>query len=172
MKAMTNKDHKYSANSSIEDVMRDPERYVVMECLLACEELWSKNIYTFMTSSNYDLKNGSSWIEILNCNLSDRNKDILRGLYKSPDVMLSSYYDGHIRLTVPCTGRDAQGKLFEIARIFEMQDVQAGEAYRNINMYDDLYLYDGEILDGDRIYRSQFHCNNHIRYLEYLESHK
>ena len=46
-------------SSSMEDVEKNPRRFIIEECIPACEELWNKNIYTFMVSDH--LNEGQCW---------------------------------------------------------------------------------------------------------------
>ena len=34
----------------MEVVEKNPQRFIIQECIPACQELWRKNIYTFMAS--------------------------------------------------------------------------------------------------------------------------
>ena len=35
------------SHTSMEEVENNPEQFIMTECIPACKELWSKNIYTF-----------------------------------------------------------------------------------------------------------------------------
>lgn len=111
---------------SQEEVERNPRKYIIEECLPACQELWEKNIYTFMVSDH--LNEGVCWIEVDLDSLSDENKDIYMCLSEEEAIKFS-YHRGCVNFGVSCVGREGQLKLLELAKKFQMQDVQKGLAY-------------------------------------------
>lgn len=74
-------------SSPQEEVEKNPTQYIIQECLPACQELWKKNIYTFMVSDH--LNEGTCWIEIIVDSLSEENKDIYFGLSDDEAVKFS-----------------------------------------------------------------------------------
>jgi hypothetical protein len=122
-----NKSEKYSEVSaaSVKEVEKDPEIFIMPECIPACKELWSKNIYTFMSSDYVD--GGICWIEI-HSELSDENFKILQSL-KSDEIFLDVYHNGCYRFGINCSGIYAQEKLLDICKKFKMQDVPKDIAY-------------------------------------------
>ncbi len=125
-------------HSSQEIVENNPRRFIIEECLLACQELWSKNIYTFMVSDHFN--RGQCWIEIAADNLSEENKEIYQQL-SGDDVIKFSYHYGTVNFGVKCVGKEGQLKLLKLAKQFQMQDVPQNEAYISIedflmNYYD------------------------------------
>ena len=78
------------SQTSMEEVENNPEKFIMTECIPACKELWSKNIYTFMVS-NYIGENGI-WIEIYD-EISDENyARIKAGLRKVVTNGTAAYY--------------------------------------------------------------------------------
>lgn len=119
-------------NSSMEDVEKNPRTFIIEECVPACQELWKKNIYTFMVSDH--LNEGVCWIEVILDNLSDENKEIFTQL-EGEDIIKFSYHKGCVNFGVKCVGIQAQEKLLELAQKFQMQDVPHGEAYITLPEY-------------------------------------
>lgn len=123
-------------SSPQEEVEANPEQYIIQECLPACQELWRKNIYTFMVSDH--LNEGMCWIEIIADSLSKENMDIYLNMSDS-EAMRFSYHKGTVNFGVPCVGSEGQQKLLELAKRFHMQDVPENQAY--ISPQDFLMLY-------------------------------
>lgn len=119
-------------NSPMEEVEKNPRAFIIEECIPACEELWKKNIYTFMVSDH--LNEGVCWIETALDGLSDENKEIFFQL-AGEDVIKFSYHKGCINFGVRCVGAKAQARLLELAQQFQMQDVPRGEAYITLPEY-------------------------------------
>ena len=107
-----------------EEVEQNPKQFIIEECLPACQELWSKNIYTFMASDH--LNEGKCWIEIKFDNLSDENKDIFKQL-AGDDVIKFAYHAGCVNFGVKHVGKKGQQRLLELAKQFKMQDVPKDE---------------------------------------------
>lgn len=121
-----------SMTSPMEDVEMNPRTYIIEECIPACEELWRKNIYTYMVSNH--LNEGVCWIEVYFDNLSDENKDIFNTL-EGEDITKFSYHQGCVNFGVKCVGEKAQRRLLELAKQFKMQDVPYKDAYINLTDY-------------------------------------
>ena len=47
-----NDEFEETMTSPQEVVEKNPRKYIIEECIPACKELWSKNIYTFMVSDH------------------------------------------------------------------------------------------------------------------------
>lgn len=121
-----NEGYSETMSSPQEEVEKNPTKYIIQECLPACQELWAKNIYTFMVSDH--LNEGMCWIEIIADSLSEENKGIYLGM--SDDVAIKfSYHKGTINFGVRCVGKEGQRKLLELAQRFQMQDVPKEQAY-------------------------------------------
>lgn len=58
----------------VEEVIKNPEEYIIPECLEACKTLWSKNIETAMCANYHD--STDLFIELVDDGLSDENKKI------------------------------------------------------------------------------------------------
>ena len=43
--------YEYGRSENIEEIMKNPEEYIIPECLEACKKLWSKNIETLMCAN-------------------------------------------------------------------------------------------------------------------------
>ena len=108
-----------------EEVEHNPKRYIIEECIPACQELWSKNIYTFMVS---DYLNDGCWIEIFMDSLSPENKEIYTKL-NGEDILKFSYHLGTVNFGVKYVGALGRQKLLELAQQFKMQDVPSNLAY-------------------------------------------
>lgn len=161
-------EYESDAITSMECVEANPEHYIVPECLPACKELWSKNIYTFMVCDSYNLESGNAWICLEETVLSERNKEILASLNQIPKVTIVTwdhYYDNTVYIWVSLVGQAAQDLLLDIAKRFEMQDVPEGHAYRKYNSNEP--IEEGEIIENGRIYYSKYHLEKHRKYIIY-----
>ena len=157
--------------TGMECVEANPERFIVPECIPACKELWSKNIYTFMVCDMVDLETGRAWICLKDILLSDRNKEVLASLDQIPNVQVITwdfYYENTAYITVQLVGQAAQDALLDIAKRFEMQDVPEGDAYRIHDPSEP--LREGEIVRDGRTYLSEYHLNKHLDYIRFLEA--
>lgn len=121
-----NDEYDETMRSSMEEVEKNPRRYIIEECIPACQELWEKNIYTFMVSDH--LNEGQCWIEVVYENLSDENKLVYMQL-EGEKVLKFSYHPGCVNFGVNAVGETAQKELLELAKNFKMQDVPYNEAY-------------------------------------------
>lgn len=121
-----NEGYSETMSSPQEEVEKNPTQYIIQECLPACQELWKKNIYTFMVSDH--LNEGICWIEIIADSLSEENKDIYFGL-SDDEAVKFSYHKGTINFGVRCVGKVGQQRLLELAQKFQMQDVPKNQAY-------------------------------------------
>jgi hypothetical protein len=117
-KLADNKEYEGAPRVTQEMVEAEPRRWIIEECIPACEILWNKNIYTFMCSDSLD-KN--AWIEIeIDC-LSDENKMILEKIKN--DYICYQYHYGCVNISVFGKGKNAQEELIKIANMFVLQDV-------------------------------------------------
>ena len=115
-----------TSHSTQEEVEQNPKKYIIEECIPACQELWKRNIYTFMVSDH--LNENVSWIEVIFDSLSEENKKILQDL-SGDDVIKFSYHKGCANFGVNKVGKEGQERLKAIAQKFKMQDVPANLAY-------------------------------------------
>lgn len=121
-----NEGYSETMSSPQEMVEKNPTQFIIQECIPACKELWSKNIYTFMVSDH--LNEGICWIEIIADSLSDENKEIYMNL-SDDEAVKFSYHAGAVNFGVNAVGKVGQQKLLELAEMFKMQDVPKGQAY-------------------------------------------
>lgn len=114
-KLADNKAYEGASRVSQEAVETEPRRWIIEECVPACQILWEKNIYTFMCSDGLD---DDAWISLeIDC-LSPENIDILRSITGNDG---SSY--GRGSLIANGKGKGAQEQLIKMAELFVMQDV-------------------------------------------------
>lgn len=114
-KLADNKAYEGASRVSQEAVETEPRRWIIEECVPACEILWEKNIYTFMCSDGLD---DDAWISLeIDC-LSPENIDILRSITGNDG---SPY--GRGSLIANGKGKGAQEQLIKMAELFVMQDV-------------------------------------------------
>ena len=137
-------------NSPMVEVENNPKTRIIEECIIECQILWSKNIYTYMTSDYFD--NGITWIEIKIKNLSSENRKIYDEL-SGKDVIKFKKHENAVCFGVNKVGRAGQRMLAELADKFVMQDVPNGEAYKYIEdfLIDNCYCFD-EIENPDYKY--------------------
>ena len=101
-----------------EEVEICPKKYIITELLEVCYILWSKNIFTYMTS---DYRDDSVWIAIKLTDLSSENIAYIDSLGKK--VKKFAREDGCIHIGVNKKGEEARLRLMQIACGFTMQDV-------------------------------------------------
>lgn len=118
-----NKEYEGAPKVSQQIVEENPRRWIIEECIPACQILWSKNIYTFMCSDQLD---ANAWIELIIDNLSSENLEILEQIKREYDCY--QYHKGCINISVKGMGKSAQNELLNIANRFLMQDVPCSEA--------------------------------------------
>ncbi len=118
IKLADNIEYVGASRVSQEEVEMNPRKWIIEECILACQILWKKNIYTFMCSDGLDQ---NAWIELeLDC-LSEENLAILEEI--KSEYPCYKYHEGCINIPVKGKGMDAQRELVKIASRFVMQDV-------------------------------------------------
>lgn len=127
-----NEEYHEESRCSMEIVEQNPKVYIMEECIPACEELWKKNVYTFMVSDY--LNEGECWIEVVIDNLSDENKEILLQM-SGPDIRKMAYHKGCMTFGINKVGKEGQERLLELAQEFKMQDVPYKEAYITLPEY-------------------------------------
>ena len=158
------------SHTSMEEVENNPEQFIMTECIPACKELWSKNIYTFMVS-NYTDKT-RIWVEIYD-EISEENLRYLKSL-KFKNISVNIYHDGFYQIAINHIGKNASDLLLEVCRGFKMQDVPKNIAYyseedflikcgcydekSNPNYYEMKEFYEMEFasLEEQRIYMDKF----------------
>lgn len=122
-KLANNKEYEGAPRVSQQVVEENPRRWIIEECVPACQILWDKNIYTFMCSDGID---NDSWIELeIDC-LSEENKAILEQIKE--EYVCFPYHPGCLSILVKGKGRKAQEELINMANRFVMQDVPSKHA--------------------------------------------
>ena len=61
----------------LEEVIANPEEFIIPQCIPACKSVWEKNIETYMVSNN---EHGTENLYVLFKNLSDENIAIIKEL--------------------------------------------------------------------------------------------
>lgn len=122
-KLANNKEYEGTSRVTQEMVEAEPRKWIIEECVPACQILWDKNIYTFMCSDGLDI---DTWIELEVDNLSPENIAILDEIRK--EYVCYQYHQGCLNISVPGKGRKAQEELIKIAERFKMQDVPSDYA--------------------------------------------
>lgn len=134
-KLADNKQYEGAPRVTQEMVEAEPRRWIIEECVPACQILWDKNIYTFMCSDSIDR---DAWIELeLDC-LSEENLAILEEIRK--EYPCYQYHQGCINIMVPGMGRKAQEELIKVANRFKIQDVPS--LYATLDM-ESVYMING-----------------------------
>lgn len=108
----------------MEEVMNNPEEYIIPELQQACKKLWDMNIFTFMVSNRED--GGNTYIILEK--LSEKNEKIFKKLMKeSPNNYIFDDYRNSLAIKFFTENISEQ----KIARMFDMaikhfapQDVQ------------------------------------------------
>lgn len=117
-KLKDNKEYEGAPRVTQEMVEENPRKWIIEECVPACQILWDKNIYTFMCSDGID---SDAWIELeIDC-LSLENQAILEEIRQ--EYVCYQYHQGCLNISVPGKGKKAQEELIKIAERFKMQDV-------------------------------------------------
>lgn len=107
----------------IEDVIENPELYIIPECLEICKIFWSKGIDTTQCSNYNKISEGKTyWVEIDIHTLSDENRKKVYDMYDSENPNINEDMITHnprFRAS-----RDEKGieLLKEIASSFSIQD--------------------------------------------------
>ena len=120
----------------IEEVIANPDEYIVPECLDACTSFWNKNIFTASCSNRAEKKdnNGNVSKFIIVGTLSDENQKKFEELAKAhPNNyrVLKRYNMTYYAIVI--SSRDTEQerdldskKLLDLASPFEMQDCMEG----------------------------------------------
>jgi len=108
----------------------DIKRVIEIPLQSACEELYDKNIETWMSSANKkDIVTGQAYILIIFDSLSERNKEIARR-FAEPKMVLGRNI---VRLTIPVSEKttigDIQNAAHEIVSQFEKQSMTWTASY-------------------------------------------
>lgn len=107
-----------------ETLENNPEKYIMTECLDACKILWSKNIFTYMTS---DYNDHSVYIEIKIEDLDESNQDVITHLKKP--YFKRKGKENTVIIGIHDIGASARDKMTALAKKFSMQDVPEHRLY-------------------------------------------
>ena len=169
-----NKEFPHYVSMPIQQVMANPNEYIIPENQRAIEYLWDMNILTTQTN---DYENEDSWIAL--GMLSNENYKILAKMEDNPNLrndnnpgILKNYGHG-IRIPLKPGTKDTFEDFLPLMNLFQMQDVQR-DGYMTINEfaanYTNCYKYvDNPYLDLEPDIRN---FENPMDYLEALNEFK
>lgn len=101
----------------LEDVMANPEEYIIPQCLPACRALWDKNIETFMVSNNDDED-----LYVLLTNVSDENMAIFNQMKQQDPRFVFDGYRNTIGIAVKRNNDSSMHELQGLTEVFRIQD--------------------------------------------------
>ena len=101
----------------LEDVMANPEEYIIPQCLPACRALWDKNIETFMVSNNDDED-----LCVLLTHVSDENMAIFNQKKKQDPRFVFDGYRNTIGIAVKGNNDSSMHELQGLTEVFRIQD--------------------------------------------------
>lgn len=181
----------------LEEVIANPNEYIIPQCQPCCRTLWGKNIETFMVSNNEDKD-----LYVLLMNLSAENKARLQQLSASDPRFFYDSFRGTYGIGVRGNNSDSTRELLSLSEALQIQDTMRFEntetflakfkknggemfvendgtihrkdnpEYANITFQEALKKSGKESLyvaSEGRIYESSFYLNWHKRYEKYLE---
>lgn len=154
----TEKDPEYEAPKDtryqypyveLEQVMANPDEYIIPACQPACRALWNKNIETFMVSNNDDKD-----LYVLLSNVSPENMTILKELAQSDPRYYFDGYRNTFGIAVKGMTEDSMRELVALTEVFRIQDTVR---YQSVEDFLESYkMTDGElkIAEDGTIHRS------------------
>lgn len=198
-KIISNKDiTKYNYSYvELEEVIFNPEEYIIPQCLPTCKVLWEKNIETFMVSNNEN-----DHLYVLLTNISEQNEAKMEQLLQNDKRFFFDDYRSTYGIKVDGFDEKAMVELLSLTQVFEMQDTKrfmdidaylnsfrrtGGELYVesdgtihrkenpklvDVSLVDVLKLECKESLyieEEGRIYESPMYLSWHNRYKKYLK---
>lgn len=101
----------------LEDVMANPEEYIIPQCLPACRALWDKNIETFMVSNNDDED-----LYVLLTHVSDENMATFNQKKKQDPRFVFDGYRNTIGIAVKGNNDSSMHELQGLTEVFRIQD--------------------------------------------------
>ena len=101
----------------LENVINNPNEYIIPQCLPACEILWNKNIETFMVSNNED-----DHLYVLLTNISEDNKNLLDYLIQQDSRYFFDHYRSTYGFKSEGVDKAAASELSTLANQLKMQD--------------------------------------------------
>ena len=112
--------------TSVEEVMKNPEEFIIPECMECCKLLWSKGIDTRQCGNYDDALGNGFWIELEYDTLSDENKKKLEEMSKTDSrvYFAEGLHEEHTyRMMVErIDNPNASDELCEIASNLSLQD--------------------------------------------------
>ena len=121
---------------SIDQIVGNPEEYIVPECLEACKKFWNLNIFTVSCSNRRETidRDGNIKKYIMISHLSDENAEIFSNLaksnsanYKILKILGTTYYAIFILSKDNIQDRDKESQeLLDLVSPFKMQDCLEG----------------------------------------------
>ena len=101
----------------LEYVIKEPDEYIIPECIEVCKAFWDKNIETFMVS-NYD----DNTLYVLIMNISKENEDIVKKLMKEDPRYFYDAYRETYGIRVNGMSKGDSFELLTLVDVFKMQD--------------------------------------------------
>lgn len=101
----------------LEEVINNPDEYIIPQCLPTCEVLWGKNIETFMVSNNED-----DDLYVLLFNISNQNKLLLEYLIQEDSRYFFDHYRGTYGIRTKGKDEFSTKELIDLACRLQMQD--------------------------------------------------
>jgi len=138
-KSETPKDTRYQyPYVELEQVMANPDEYIIPACQPACRALWDKNIETFMVSNNDDKD-----LYVLLANVSPENMAILKELAKSDPRYYFDEFRGTFGIAAKGMTDDSARELAALTEVFGIQDTVR---YQSVEAFLESYkMTDGEM---------------------------
>lgn len=99
-------------------VVANPDEYIIPGCLEACQELWSKNIETFMCSNLDD-----DYFYVLLMDLSSDNMKRFQDLMNVDTRYFYSFDRDAYGIRVPGTSVRDKQMLTQLTSVFQIQDI-------------------------------------------------
>lgn len=101
----------------LEDVMANPEEYIIPQCLPACRSLWDKNIETFMVSNDDDED-----LYVLLTHVSNENMAIFNQMKQQDPRFIFDGYRNTIGIAVKGNNERSMHELQGLTEVFKVQD--------------------------------------------------
>lgn len=101
----------------LEQVIANPEEYIIPQCLPACKALWDKNIETFMVSNNDD-----DDLYVLLTHVSDENMAIFNQMKQQDPRFVFDGYRNTIGIAVKGNNDSSMHELQGLTEVFKVQD--------------------------------------------------
>lgn len=113
--------YEYGRSENIEEIMKNPEEYIIPECLEACKKLWSKNIETLMCA-NYSGNNDLFIVLPGIDSLSDENQEIFKN--NSEEGFILGEVHDNPEIAVAGQTQESVAALINLVDKLKIQDVR------------------------------------------------